>query len=318
MFTIPNKGQSNNDVQSILFQDDIDILMAGINGLDCVLSGCAVTAQGSPNMTVAVAKGATLANGILRAIATGNVTIGAAHATLPRIDTVVADASGVKQCRAGTASATPQPPARTANDVALAFIYVAAAVTSIGPTVITDKRVMRTQGPITIAKVTGAVTFNTTAAAQTYLTVTIPNGLFLAGRTLRVRAGGNYLSNSGTPTWTLTILYGGSTIFSDVTAATAADTDRGAWRVEFDLIAQANADQALTGRVHFQSPGTKGAPTTGQAGDLATVADVNSPIAAGLAIDSDAADRVLTLQWTMSVSNVAVETVMEGATVELV
>lgn len=317
-WTIPDKGSAQSDLQSIVFQEYLGVLLAGIQGIDCVLSGAAVTAQGSPDMTVAVAKAATLSNGVLKATAGANGTITTADATNPRIDLVVINSSGAIAVRAGTPAALPKPPTRTTNDVVLAAVYVPANDTTISSAQIVDMRVIRTQGPITIAKTTAAVTFNTTLAIQTYFSLVLPSGLLLSGKTLRVRCGGNYLANSGTPTWTLTIAYGGTTLFADVTAATTADADRGAWTVEFDMTAQANADQALIGLVTFQTPGAKTAPTSGQAGDLAVVTSVSTPIAGSAAVDSDAADRTLTVQWTMSVSNVADETVMEYATAELV
>ena len=318
VFTIPDKGTAQNDVQSVLFQGYIDVLLAGINAIDCVLSGCAATAQGSPDMTVAVAKGAVMTNGVLKPVTAGNVTISAASASLPRLDLVVVDSSGAKQVRAGTAAANPKPPAKTANDVVLAVVYVPPNDTTISSDQIVDMRVVHTQGPITIYNTTAQVVFNTTLAIQTYMTLTIPNGLFLTGKQLRIRCGGNYLSNSGTPTWTLTVAYGGTTMFADATAATTADTDRGAWNLDLNLIARSSTSQILNGHVRFQTPGAKTAPTTGTAGDLATVTSVNEPIAGTAAVDSDAADRTLTIQWTMSVSNGSVETVLEHATDELV
>lgn len=317
-WSLPDKGEGFSNVQSILFQEYLDVIIAGINGIDCVLSGGAVTAQGAPDMTLAVAKAGVLTNGVLKAVAAGNVNIGAADPALPRIDLVVIDSAGAKQVRAGVAASNPKPPARTANDVVLAAVFVPAADTTLENDKVTDLRIVRTQGPITIAKQTAAVTFNTTAVIQTYFSAVIPSGLFLAGKTLRCRCGGNYLANSGTPTWTLTIAYGGTTLFADVTGVTTADADRGAWALDFTLQAQANADQALNGVCDFQTPGAKTAPTTGQAGDLSVVTGVTTPIAGSAAVDSDAADRTLTVQWTMNVSNIADETVMEYATLELV
>jgi hypothetical protein len=201
--------------------------------------------------------------------------------------------------------------------VLLAVVYVPAADTTIASTQIRDLRVMRTQGPLVVAKVTTAVTFNTTLGIQTYLSLVLPNGLFLAGKNLTVRCGGTMLANSGTPTWTLTIAYGGTTMFADVTGTYAASAVRGAWMLDFDLTAQTNTDQTLVGRV-LLPPATRVAPTTGIAGDLlAANAGSPAPLVGAAAIDSNAADRTLTVQWTMSVSNVAVETVMEYATVTL-
>src|SRR5687767_9790708 len=109
MWTIPDKGEGQDNRQSTMFQEYLDVLVDGIRGLNCVLSGCAVTAQGSPDMTCAVEKGAILTNGNLKAVTAGNVTITTADSTNPRIDLVVVDSSGVKQVRAGTAAAHPKP-----------------------------------------------------------------------------------------------------------------------------------------------------------------------------------------------------------------
>lgn len=315
--TAPDDLVSQRQLSSYLGAVNLDILLAGINGVDCVLSGGAVTAQETPDMTVAVAKAGVLSNSLLLAVVAANATIGAAHATLPRRDLVVITSAGAIAVRAGTAAAAPALPPRSANDVVLAEVSVPAGATQITSSLIADLRVTRRL--VTIAKETDGVTFNTTLAIQTYFSTTLPSGLLLAGRTLRVRCGGNYLSNSGSPTWTLTIAYGGTTLFADVTGAMSnADADRGAWRVEFDLIAQANNAQRLVGLASFQpgAGGIKNAPATG-IGDLAVTTHVAAPIRGTAAVDSDAADRLLTVQWTMSVSNVAVETVMDYATAEL-
>ena len=56
MFTIPDKGEGDNDLQSILFQEYLEVLVAGIDGMNCVLSGLVVTGGaggggGSPFLT---------------------------------------------------------------------------------------------------------------------------------------------------------------------------------------------------------------------------------------------------------------------------
>jgi hypothetical protein len=325
-FTIPDAGEGDNDIQSILFQEYLEVLVAGINGLDCVLSGLAVT--GGADMTPAVAKGAVLTNGVLKAIAAADVTIGAADGTNPRIDLIAVNSSGALAVRAGTAAAAPKPPARTANDVVIASVYVPAADTSIETTKITDLRVMRQAGPIQIYKTTTVETTNNTASAvhvldKTNSGVVIPSGLFLAGKTLRCRIGGNFLLNSGTPTITLTISYGGTTMFADATITGAADADRGAWFLDFQIAAQANNDQALVGSIVFDPTiAQRVAPTTGIAGNLslnATAANQScvAPFAGSSAVDSDAANRTLVVTLTMSVANAANEIVTESATLEI-
>lgn len=321
-FTIPDAGEGDSNIQSILFQEDLEVLVAGIAGIDCVLSGLAVT--GGSDMTPAVAKGAVLSNRTMFAVAAADVTIGAADATNPRIDLIVVNSSGALAVRAGTAAAAPKPPARTANDVVIAQVYVPANDTAIGDSQIKDRRVFP-QYPICIYKTTTAETTNTTASAIEALNkansgVTIPNGLFLAGRILRVRMYGNFLVNSGTPTLRLVVSYGGTTMFSDISSTLVADTDRRPWFLDFDLVAQGNSDQALIGAFHKTDPDTTStAPTTGigDAWPEATTNEGDSVFGGSASVDSDAANRLLSVTFTFDVSNASNELVVEGATVEL-
>jgi hypothetical protein len=139
MFTIPDKGEGDNDIQSIWFQEYLDILVDGLDGKNCVISGLAVT--GGADMTPAVSSGSVISNYIKYDVTGADVTIGAADATNPRIDLIVVNSSGALAVRAGTAASAPKPPTRTANDVVLASVYVAANDTTIGTGCIDDKRV---------------------------------------------------------------------------------------------------------------------------------------------------------------------------------
>lgn len=144
-FTIPDNDESFNTNQSLWMQTDIDNFVLGIQG-NGVLSGCAVTAQGSPDMTVAVAAGTIQWNGVSVTVASGNVTITAANGTNPRIDLVVVDNAGVKSATAGTAAASPKAPALPANSIMLAMVYVPANDTTIATNQIVDKRTITTTG----------------------------------------------------------------------------------------------------------------------------------------------------------------------------
>lgn len=140
-FSIPDKGEGASNIQSILFQEYLDALVAALSGTDGVLSGCAVTAQGSPNMTVAVAAGAVRSNRAwFNVVANSALTISAADGTNPRLDLVVVNSSGTVAARTGTAAAAPKPAARSANDVVLAVVYVPASDTTISTNQITDLR----------------------------------------------------------------------------------------------------------------------------------------------------------------------------------
>lgn len=123
----------------------------------------AVTAQGTPNMTVNVAAGWAAIVGTTQSNmgvyvgyndATTVLTIGTAPATNSRIDLIcmtVNDAyySGatnnvVLQVIAGTAAASPVAPTLPANSISLATVLVGTNVTSINAGNITDTRVATT------------------------------------------------------------------------------------------------------------------------------------------------------------------------------
>ena len=321
-WTIPDKDEGDNNIQSVLFQEALEVLVEGISGKNCVLSGLAIT--GGADMTPAVAKGAVLSNGTMFAVAAADVTIGTADATNPRIDLIVVTSAGALAVRAGTAATNPKPPARTANDVVIAAVLVLANDTSIETTKITDMRVMREMGPTLIfAETTQKTQANTASAVSVFTSApVIPNGLFLAGRVLRVRMGGNVLHNSTTAmTITLIISYGGTTIFQDVSASygTTADADRTAWYLEFDLIAAGNATQRMVGK-WFNGPATITAPTTG-IGDISVdevlgIAGITSATG-GISVDSDTANRTLDVTFTMSAASASHEWTKDYATVEL-
>lgn len=321
-WTLPDKGEGDNDLQSILFQEYLEVLVAGISGVDCVLSGLAVT--GGADMTPAIAKGAVLSNRIMYAVAAADVTIGTADATNPRIDLIVVNSSGALAVRAGTAAANPKPPARSANDVVIWAVYVPANDTAIATSQCMDMRVTPAF-PLCIYRTIAAETTNTTAAAIEALNkansgVTIPSGLFLTGRILRVKLWGNILQNSGVVAVQLAIRYGGTTMFNDTSAATVADADRRPWFIEFNIIAQGNSDQAMIGHVQMTDIQTATtAPTTGigDAFGIASVGEAPTTIGGSAAVDSDAANRLLSVIWTLGTSSANVELVVEGATVEL-
>lgn len=317
-FSLPDKGEGANDVQSILFQEHLDMIVAGIAGSECVLAGCDVTAQGSPDMTVAVAKGSVIAGGVLKPVTAGNVTISAADGSNPRLDLVVVNSAGTKAVRTGTAAANPKPPARTAGDVVLAQIYVPASDTTIASNQITDMRLVRSQGPIVLDKSASAVSFNTTAAEQTYYSLTVPNGLLATvGRMIRVKLGGTMLLNSGTATVRLVVTFGGTTLFSDISGASTNDADRLAWHLELILVATGSATQILVGSLGIASIAAKTAPTTGIGDAWATAGLGGNPIRGSSSVDANSADRVFDVRFTMSVANASCEIVREYVTAEL-
>lgn len=146
-FTIPDFGEGLSDVQSILFQEDVDISEQRIAQGMYVKSGCLVTAQGVPNLSVAVAAGVVYSSGLRFPVAaSASLAIGAGDATNPRLDYIVVTSAGALAVRVGTPVAyvantsTPKPPNLTAGDVALAQIFVPALSVAINANQIVDKR----------------------------------------------------------------------------------------------------------------------------------------------------------------------------------
>ena len=327
-FTVPSVGTKTSDQQSVVNEVDTNTIQAGVSGLDCVLSGCAVT--GSGTTSVAVAKGAVLSNGTMFAVA-ANATFGTwtADATHPRIDIVVVDSSGTLTRRAGTAAADPVMPALSANDVLLASVWIPANESPIAivSADITDKRMFRDVGAITVYKTIAAETTNNVASPFTVEAlnkansgVTIPSGLFLTGKMLRVRMGGNILANASTTTLRWKVIYGGTTMYDTGTptgSTTTNDTDRLAWFMEFNVLAQGTSDQAMVGKIITSIVGAKTAPTTGIGPGWGTANPVWS-MAGSAAVDSDAANRLLSVQILFSAQSANIELVTEYASVELV
>lgn len=183
MWTLPDKGEGDNDIQSILFQEYLEVLTEGLQGLNYVVSGGAVT--GGADMTPAVADLFAVSNGSLFFVAGADVTVTTADATHPRIDLIVMTSAGAFAVRAGTAAAAPKPPARTTNDVVLAAVYVPATDTSIGSTAITDLRVISNDFPEIAIRLDADRTMTSNTSAQAIFNsptngrLTLPVGTYL-------------------------------------------------------------------------------------------------------------------------------------------
>lgn len=156
-------------------------------------SSLAVTAQGTPNMTVNVAAGhgavvsSTSNAGVYVAYNDAAVTLSitTADATYTRIDRIVmtindAYYSGLLNnvtftVLAGTPSGSPVAPSTPANSISLATISVAAGATSIGSGVITDTRpsassrfLVWTTATRPVSPAAGSFGFNTTLLQLEY------------------------------------------------------------------------------------------------------------------------------------------------------
>lgn len=139
-FTIPNNGGAYDEDLSVWMDADIDAIVRGFIA-DGVLTNCAVTAQGSPDMTVAVAAGTVQINGVSVAVTGANGTITTADSSNPRLDVVSINSSGTIVVTAGTPAAEPAIPTIPASSAILALVRIPANDTTISSTQIVDKRV---------------------------------------------------------------------------------------------------------------------------------------------------------------------------------
>lgn len=119
--------------------DQSQIVMLGGYGVN---SGCAVSAQSTPNQTVSVSSGVIITPlGVPYSISSvSSFEATAADATNPRIDIVYVTSAGVVTYLAGTAAGSPTQPSTPANGTILAAISRPANDNTIATSDITDQR----------------------------------------------------------------------------------------------------------------------------------------------------------------------------------
>lgn len=145
-FTLPNSPSAAFRDQARIFEQTWQTLAAASKN-NGVVSGCAVTAQGSPNMTVHVAAGTIAYNGADVSVSAADATITAANASQPRIDLVSVNSAGTIIVTAGTPAAAGStlaptiPVTGSTPNVPLALVYVPAAATLINANDITSQAV---------------------------------------------------------------------------------------------------------------------------------------------------------------------------------
>lgn len=134
MFRIPNRVDAAHARQAGIYSFDFDTIALQMAG-DGVIFGLGVSAQGSPDMTVAVAAGMCRQQGYFAFVSAQNVSIPDGDATYDRCDLIVVDWNGAVSRVAGTPAERPNPPSLPSNSIPLAAVYVAAGrTTSSTPT----------------------------------------------------------------------------------------------------------------------------------------------------------------------------------------
>ena len=176
-FDVPNVSGLTYPFQARPFSTDYAILGASAGGFNGVVSGCAVTESGTPAMTVDVASGRVVCNGVGVDVTGETLAVSTADATHPRFDLVVAEWDGYLAIQVGTAAAAPVAPKPSGialgTLVALAYIYVPANDSAIVDEQIVDKR-------ITVAEPIGATPWTTIEATDQATSGTRSNTATLA------------------------------------------------------------------------------------------------------------------------------------------
>jgi hypothetical protein len=317
---IPNSTEIGGNViyQAQVDSRDIDVITAALNGAG-VITGGAVTAQTTPNMTVQVAAGiASHVSTLISFAAVSSLAITAADATNPRRDLVVVDTAGTVSVKTGTPAGIPLLPTfNLTTEVVLAEVTVPANTTSIPSTHIVDKRM--TISPIgTIERQLTTTTIVNSAVETDILNKTILGGLMATNRKIRVTISGNVLNNTGAnTTFTLRIYFGGTVIYSDSTSSVATSASRRPFYIQFEIQNSGAANVNKMGGLVLI--GAAGGLATGL-GDIGAAGLRESPIAHGatdLAINT-ANNQIVRVSIQLSTANAAHDFVAKYSTIELV
>jgi hypothetical protein len=244
---IPNEVDAAYRFLAKLDSRDLEIVSA-VAKRTGVVSGCAVTAQGTPDMTVAVAAGLVMVEGKIVSVSAGNLTISATAAN-PRTDLIVVDNTGAKSVVAGTAAASPGPyfPSIPANSVVLALVATTPddpTTTTINSNQIVDKRQMVSAHGAILATKTSDTPVGPSSDVETVVfTGTVPGGLLAAGDVLRAVLHGNNLNNSGSA---LNMHYRtrfGTTLLTSTPQAQSTSANRTRWTAVMEMVALSTTAQ---------------------------------------------------------------------------
>lgn len=113
-----------------------------------VLSGCTVSAQGTPAMAVDIAAGEVVFGNKRYTISGTSKSVDASDSTDDRYDIIYIDSSGVVQYADGNPDNNPYPPDLPAGSILLAILFVENASTTVEAGDVADARIISlVQGP---------------------------------------------------------------------------------------------------------------------------------------------------------------------------
>lgn len=139
-----------------------------------VITGCGVTPQGTPDMTVDIAAGVISINNAYVTISlVDNQAITAADGTNDRYDIIYVGADGTVDYTAGTPATNPIPPNLPADHILLAVIFVENNSSTVESSDIKDHRILNTGVQIVVATANGFAQASTTSTTYVDTNVTV-------------------------------------------------------------------------------------------------------------------------------------------------
>ena len=218
---------TNTGEQKYVYSARMNNLMEGVRG-SVIVSGCDVSENGTPNMTVDNAAGIIRIAGDSVTVAAANTTINAADGSLDRIDTISVGANATVDYNAGTPAANPIAPVLAANHVLLATVRVATGDTSITDSEISDARII--DSPMQLTQNNDStvtlVALNTTIGSST-----IPANTFRKWFTV-VAAGRSAGGTGDAAVGLIAKKAGGSDVVLGTTGFDPVDADRSSFSIQ--------------------------------------------------------------------------------------
>ena len=198
-----------------------DVLKAAYN-LNGILDGCAIS-DGSSGLEVDLAVGCVVIDGVAKTVAAQTVTLAAAHATLPRLDLITVNTSGVLVANVGVALAVPVYVPIPASEVVVGTVLVAAAATALTDDDINNTQINLNRQQFTMNRQTSTVTIVNTTDQLTLASYTIPGRALGTDGGVRMRFGGQILKTSSIANMFWELHLGGTKVLE--TGLTVPDAD---------------------------------------------------------------------------------------------
>ncbi len=301
---IPNIADVASNRKESAWPDALhfDVLKAGYN-LNGILEGCAISDGGSL-LEVDIADGCVIIDGVAKIVASQTVSVAAAHATLPRLDLMTVNTSGVLVANTGVPLAVPVYVAIPPSEVVVGTVLVAATATALTDDDINNTQLVLARQQLVLNRQTTEGKVDTSTDEGSLFQYTLPGRALGTDGGCRVTLGGQLLTNPASLV-TLRFKLGATTVFTSSAHAFSSDSDVRYWRAVFEFLNVASfSSQKWLG--HWMAT-----PADALAFGINTSSSADYKIAQGYATSSEntANDLVLdmTVEFSVNGANVAMD-----------